>query len=498
MAGSSVEAKSICVRKLEDLLVDPMFTIFHVQHAQIAAKTETNNSLIYHLQCSMAKVRHWNSTTVRDFCANLVTRFPVLGDTFSHLFRELQELTYKILNESSDSSSYAPMEEETHTILHSFISACSDAFIAHTQWFAVEESSTEFQSCKNNAKIRMQQANIVDNTVMNFVKAGPKEEPMIDNTVVPRAAERYDDDDMSFMSERSHGSHSSQRSHDSQRSQRSHGSKHSQDSNKSISSKGSDMPGKKSIDLVSGSVQDETLNPNPKPDTNIDEEPQFSTPFADAKVETPDTQAPSPTKKTETVDSEFESESASSDYDTFADYSTDDYTEDSDESLSDDLDDNEDSENSESSSSDDSDDYDDSDFSYSDDSDSSEVSDDSDDYDDSDFSYSDDSDSSEVSDDSDEDSDEDSNEDSDEDSDQDYSDDSDQDSDEDYSDESKDFDYSDDSDMIFSGDNASDKKREKTMQVPVDMLSRILSLQSTPKNKNKNKKRRRSNKNRTK
>ena len=172
--GSNVEAKSICVHKLEDLLLEPMFTIFHVQHSQIAAKTETKNSLIYHLKCSMAKVRHWNSQTVRDFCANLVTRFPALGEAFPHLFGELQELTCKILNDSSESSSYIPVREELHTFIHSFISACSDAFISHTHWFAVEESSTEYQSCKNNAKVRMQQANVVENTVMNFVRRGPR------------------------------------------------------------------------------------------------------------------------------------------------------------------------------------------------------------------------------------------------------------------------------------------------------------------------------------
>ncbi len=438
--SASVEAKSICVRKLEDLLLDPMFTIFHVQHAQIASKTETNNSLIYHLKCSMAKVRHWNSTTVRDFCANLVSRFPALGDSFPHLFRELQELTCKILNESSESSSYVPVSEETHTFLHSFISACSDAFIAHTHWFAVEESSTEFQSCKNNAKVRMQQANIVENTVMNFVKAGPKE-----------VEDEHFLDDTSLHSAKSgHSQHSqhSQHSRSSRHSRNSRHSRHSRHSRQDIedlegfasdTSKQSDLPGKKSIDLVSGSVKDDDGG-----ETAKDQGPQFSTPFADPtmdeniqKTEISDKTGQNKTEiesgdkidKVESgdkIESDFESESQSSGYDTFADFDSDE-SEDFDSDDSEDSDDSDENAESFESSSEDSD---------SDDSESSEYS--TDDSDDS-------SDSSDSSD----------------------------------SDDSDDSD-SDDSDVDFSdesADNASTDKKGKTMEVPVDMLTHILTLQ---------------------
>ena len=251
--GSETEAKSICVHKLEDLLLLPMFTIFHVQHEQIASKTETKNSLIFHLKSSMAKVRHWNSTTVRDFCSNLMTRFPLLNETFLILFSELQELTCKILNQSSESTTYVPIREEVHTYLHSFISACSDAFISHTHWFAVEESSTEYQSCKNNAKVRMQQANVVENTVMNFVKAGPKvlpdESPSVGSVsdLEQQGKEVGDDfeDDDSFTDE---------------------------DDLKSVDDFASDDSralASKNIDLVSGVVREG--------------DPQFSTPFAAKK-----------------------------------------------------------------------------------------------------------------------------------------------------------------------------------------------------------------------
>lgn len=277
---SETEAKSICVHKLEDLLLEPMFTIFHVQHKQIASKTETQNSLIYHLKCSMAKVRGWNSTTVRDFCSNLMTRFPSLSEDFLTLFRELQHLTCKILNQSSEASTYVPLKEEVHTYLHSLISACSDAFISHTHWFAVEESSTEYQSCKNNAKVRMQQANVVENTVMNFVKAGPKlledarptfneESPSVGSVSVDGDE---DDDDFGQEKESDIESDFTDESGDSR------------------------TLGKKSIDLVSGAVQE----------GDVDDGNQFSTPFAD-----------DPKKKKDSDSENFDSDSDSSGYDSY-------------------------------------------------------------------------------------------------------------------------------------------------------------------------------------
>lgn len=249
--GAETEAKSICVHKLEDLLLDPMFTLFHVQHAQIASRTETRNSLIYHLKCSMTKVRYWNSGTIRDFCTDLVNRFPALNDSFVTLFSELQELTCKILNESSESSSFTPVREEIHTLLHSFMSACSDAFISHTHWFAVEETSTEYQSCKNNAKVRMQQANVVENTVMNFIKIGPK-------VVVASNSENLGSED----------SQSPVISVSESQNENPQPMETSEDDSDSVDSQHSNSP--KTIDLVGGVVKRE--------DTD-DGLPQFSTPF---------------------------------------------------------------------------------------------------------------------------------------------------------------------------------------------------------------------------
>ena len=277
---SQIEAKSICIHKLEDLLVDPMFTIFHVQHSQIASRTETQNSLLFHFKSSMAKVRNWNMATIKDFCETLMTRFPILGESFERLFLELQELTCKILNETSDSSSYEPVSSETFNYLHSFISACSDAFISNPDWFAVEESSTEYQTCKNNAKARMKQANVVENTVMNFVKVGPKLHDDHARTSsqfpqLPPVPDYSSDMDKSegdsvksvSVSDKSQGSDKSNKSEKSDNSS----SKNSQDSRGSLKNK--------SINMVSGDVQS-VDGGNNSDDDNSDSGPQFSTPFA--------------------------------------------------------------------------------------------------------------------------------------------------------------------------------------------------------------------------
>ena len=277
---SQIEAKSICIHKLEDLLVDPMFTIFHVQHSQIASRTETQNSLLFHFKSSMAKVRNWNMATIKDFCETLMTRFPILGESFERLFLELQELTCKILNETSDSSSYEPVSSETFNYLHSFISACSDAFISNPDWFAVEESSTEYQTCKNNAKARMKQANVVENTVMNFVKVGPKlhddhartssqfpQLPPVPDYSSEMDKSEGDSVKSVSVSDKSQGSDKSNKSEKSDNSS----SKNSQDSRGSLKNK--------SINMVSGDVQS-VDGGNNSYDDNSDSGPQFSTPFA--------------------------------------------------------------------------------------------------------------------------------------------------------------------------------------------------------------------------
>ena len=172
---SDVVAKNLFVLKLEDIILVPMFTLFRVQHDQIASRTETNNSLLYHFKSSMANVRHWNSVTVRDFCKNLVVQFPQLGDTFQTLFSELQQITCKILNKTSESTLYEIVSTEPCSFLHSLMSACSDAFISHPQWFAVEEGSTEYQTCLNKAKLCMQEAKVVEKTIMDYIKVETKQ-----------------------------------------------------------------------------------------------------------------------------------------------------------------------------------------------------------------------------------------------------------------------------------------------------------------------------------
>ena len=172
--SSTVEAKAICIKHLEDILIDPMFTIFHVQHKQIEARTDSDTDLIHHFKNSMSKVKTWNSNIVKDFCSSLPIRFPQLTD-LQRLFSELQDITCNILNESSISNNYTPVREEIHHVLHEFVSACSDSFIGNIEWFSVDENSPEFQSYKNTAKQVIQQTNMVENVAMSFIKAQPKD-----------------------------------------------------------------------------------------------------------------------------------------------------------------------------------------------------------------------------------------------------------------------------------------------------------------------------------
>lgn len=175
MAESDIEAKQLHTKKLEELLLAPIFDIFHVQRAQLEEKTESQNSLLFHFKASMAKVRTWNASTVKTFVDNLVTRFPVLGEEFDTAFEELQQVTCSILNASSNINHYEPVVQPSHTYIHEFISACADAFISFPEWFAVDGKSAEYQTCKNNAKVRMAQCSVVPNTVMTFIKTSRRQ-----------------------------------------------------------------------------------------------------------------------------------------------------------------------------------------------------------------------------------------------------------------------------------------------------------------------------------
>ncbi len=192
MANHDVEAKNMMIKKMEDLLITPIFDIFHVQRAQLAEKTESQNSLLFHFKSSMSRIRTWNISTIKNFTENLIERFPVLGSEFDSTFEELQSITCSVLNSTSTVNNYHPVLEPNHTYIHEFISSCADAFISYPEWFAMDSDSTEFQTCKNNAKIRMKQTNIVENTVMTFVKTSRKE----DDTVEENTSKYMSEDDM--------------------------------------------------------------------------------------------------------------------------------------------------------------------------------------------------------------------------------------------------------------------------------------------------------------
>ena len=169
MAANDLEAKKLHTGRLEEVLVIPMFDIFHVQRAQLAEKTESQNSLLFHFKASMAKVRTWNAGTIRNFIGGLTARFPVLGDEFEKTFQELQEVTCRVLNASSSLNEYNPVVQPTYTYLHELISSCADSFISHPEWFQVSQSSPEYQTVLNNMKARMAQSAVVPNSVMAFI-----------------------------------------------------------------------------------------------------------------------------------------------------------------------------------------------------------------------------------------------------------------------------------------------------------------------------------------
>lgn len=175
MAEADVEAKKLHTKRLEEMLSGPVFDIFHVQRAQLAEKTESQNSLLFHFKSSMAAVRTWNSATIRSFVAGLVDRFPVLGGEFEKTFQDLQQVTCRLLNASSTINEYEVITEPSHTYLHEVISACADSFISHPEWFQVSTSSPEQQTVLNNMKVRMAQSAVVANTVMVFMKTCSRE-----------------------------------------------------------------------------------------------------------------------------------------------------------------------------------------------------------------------------------------------------------------------------------------------------------------------------------
>ena len=170
MAEADLEAKKLHTKRLEEMLAAPVFDIFHIQRAQLAEKTESDNSLLFHFKSSMARVRTWNSGTVRNFVGGLIERFPILGDEFENTFQELQQVTCRILNASSNINEYEATNEPSHTYLHELISACADSFISHPEWFKVSPSSPEHQTVLNNMKVRMGQSAVVANAVMAFTK----------------------------------------------------------------------------------------------------------------------------------------------------------------------------------------------------------------------------------------------------------------------------------------------------------------------------------------
>lgn len=206
MADSDLEAKKLHIGRLEEVLVIPMFDIFHVQRAQLAEKTESQNELLFHFKASMAKVRTWNASTIRNFIGGLTTRFPVLGEEFEKTFQELQEVTCRVLNASSSINEYSPVVEPTHTYLHELISACADSFISHPEWFQVSQSSPEYQTVLNNMKVRMAQSAVVPNSVMAFIKTSRREEDADDATEQPNDAENSDMDIFDNGSEASEAS----------------------------------------------------------------------------------------------------------------------------------------------------------------------------------------------------------------------------------------------------------------------------------------------------
>ena len=52
MSVADIESKSLCIHKIEDLVLDPIFTIFWVQHSQVASRSNTDNERLLHFKNS--------------------------------------------------------------------------------------------------------------------------------------------------------------------------------------------------------------------------------------------------------------------------------------------------------------------------------------------------------------------------------------------------------------------------------------------------------------
>ncbi|AAR26845.1 FirrV-1-A21 [Feldmannia irregularis virus a] len=141
MASSAlIEAKTLSALKLYELLIDPLYDVFCMQYRQIANRTETTNSLVYHIRNSMSGIRQWNALTIRDFFNNLVVQFPQLDLEFTKQFVHLQELTCNILNSSSASLVHTPSVSDRNSFLHATLSGASNALLDHREWVTEEDN----------------------------------------------------------------------------------------------------------------------------------------------------------------------------------------------------------------------------------------------------------------------------------------------------------------------------------------------------------------------
>lgn len=170
MSSALVDAKALCNDQVLDVLTNPMFTIFKIQHDQIADRVDSDNKLLYHFKQSMSKMNEWNSSVVHDVCTKLVKKFPAIR-TCEVLVSEMIKLTCRIMNQSGGGSDgrYVPVDFAFHDVLHSFIVECSKVFIEHPEWFSHGADSTEYQTCLNNARIAMKNREVVYNATRKYV-----------------------------------------------------------------------------------------------------------------------------------------------------------------------------------------------------------------------------------------------------------------------------------------------------------------------------------------
>ena len=172
MASFLQDANTICSEKILDSIAYPMYMIFKIQHDQINSRTDSANKTLYHFKQSMANMKLWNSSVIHDFCEKLVIKFPELDQVFP-LVNEMLSTDCKTLNESKgddkSSSKYVPKEYSNDSLLHKFITMCSESFIGHPEWFANDPESSEYQICMNNAKIAMKNDDIIGKTIRTLI-----------------------------------------------------------------------------------------------------------------------------------------------------------------------------------------------------------------------------------------------------------------------------------------------------------------------------------------